>query len=74
MSNGINPIIPNEQSINRHQKGMPRIPPIMIAKGMMRIQAITPNWITHLFFTGSLNGPIKRIARTKWAKANQSYP
>src|SRR5688500_6067337 len=41
---------------------------------MMSTQAIMPNSITHLLRTGSFNGPIKRIANTKWAKASQSYP
>ena len=66
------PIIPKEQSINLHQNGMPLKCPAIIAKGMIKMQAITPNSITHLFFTGSLNGPIKRIASTKCAKASQS--
>jgi hypothetical protein len=71
--NGNNPIIPNEQSTILHQNGMPRKCPAIIANGMIRMQAIIPNWITHLFFTGSLKGPIKRMARTKCAKASQSY-
>ena len=65
IASGIIPIIPKEQSINLHQNGMPLKCPAIIAKGMIRMQAITPNSITHLFFTGSLNGPIKRMASTK---------
>ena len=68
------PIMPKEQSINLHQNGMPLKCPAIIANGMIKMQAITPNSITHLFFIGSLSGPIKRMARTKCAKASQSYP
>ena len=72
IASGTIPIIPKEQSINLHQNGIPLKCPAIIAKGMIKMQAITPNSMTHLFFTGSLNGPIKRIASTKCAKASQS--
>ena len=59
------PVMLNEQSISRHQIGMPRQYPVIIAKGMMSKQVIMPNSITHLLPTGSRNDPMKRIARTK---------
>ncbi|MEO6499048.1 MAG: hypothetical protein ABIN95_08555 [Mucilaginibacter sp.] len=68
------PIIPNEQSISCQKSGMPRILPAINANGRMAAQAIMPNCITHIFFTGCLNGPINTTANTKCAKASQSVP
>ena len=74
MKSGTKPIIPNEQSIKRHQNGKPRKAPADKAKGITIIHAMRPNSITHLFFIGSRQGPINATAITKCAKANQSYP
>src|SRR6185369_8884631 len=69
---GAAPIIPNEQSIIRHQSGMPRTPPKTNTYGMTRTQAINPKSNNHRFRTGSRSAPIKAMAITKCPNASQS--
>jgi hypothetical protein len=72
IANRRNPNTPKLQSIIIQPKGMFLNEPAMKAKGITSTQAIKPNSITQIFLTGFLYGPIKRIAKTKWAKASQS--
>jgi len=53
---------------------MPRIGPAINASGKTITQAIIPNWITQMFFTGSFSGPINAVAITKCPNASQSVP
>ena len=66
--------IPKQQSTRRQGRGIPRKWPAMRARGMTPAQPIRPNVMTHLFLTGSMNGPINAVAMTRWAKASQSVP
>jgi len=68
------PMIPKLQSMSRQYRGMPRIGPAIRARGMTPAQAMMPNWSTHLLRTGSMRGPMKATAMTRWAKASQSVP
>jgi hypothetical protein len=68
------PNTPNEQSIKRQPNGISRMPPMTKAKGITSTQAIIPNSMTQMFFTGSRNGPMNAMAITKCANASQSVP
>lgn len=71
---GTLPKIPKQQSTRRHERGMPRKCPAIRARGMTPAHPIRPNVITHLFLTGSMNGPMNAVAMTRWANASQSVP
>jgi len=66
--------MPKEKSIRDQKGGIPLIIPKIIPHGIIKIHAIIPNSTTQRFLTGSRSGPIKAIAITTCAKANQSVP
>ena len=71
---GTKPNTPNEQSISRHQIGIPRSPPQTNANGITSTQAIKPKSNSQRFRTGSRKAPTNAIAMTKCPNASQSVP
>src|SRR5215469_4442311 len=61
---GMNPKTPNEQSISRHQNGMPRTAPKISAYGMTNTQAMSPKSNNHRLRTGSRHAPMNAMAIT----------
>ncbi len=71
---GIAPTTPKAQSMQRHQRGMPRSAPKTRAQGMTSAQAINPKSNSHRLRTGSHHAPMKARAITRWPNASQSVP
>src|SRR5437764_65031 len=71
---GIKPPTPNEQSIRRHQNGIPRIAPNTSAHGITSTHAISPKSNSHRLRAGSRQAPTNASAITKCPKASQSVP
>src|SRR5262245_58430375 len=59
---GMRPKTPKEQSMRRHQMGMPRKVPQMKAKGMTLRQAMMPKSKSQRLRTGSRRAPMKTTA------------
>jgi hypothetical protein len=66
------PNTPNEQSISRHQNGIPRTAPNTSAYGITSTHAMRPKSNSQRLRSGSRSAPMNAMAMTKWPNASQS--